>query len=490
MDFSTLFNSLQGQLGQHLPSILGALVILIGGWFIAVIVRAGLRRLLNAMGINKRIADTTGQTMDVAGGVSLAAFLIIVVITLIAVFNSLNLHTVSEPFSVLVSQIFEYMPRLIGGLVLGIVAFAVATIIKILTTKALSTTNLDEKLSSEAGMQPMSNNVGNMLFWIIILMFLPMVLSTLQLHGLLLPVQGMVDKFLGMLPNIFGAAVIAFVGWVVAKVMRGLVTNILATTGVDKLSTVAGIEEKNNIKISGIIGTVVFAFVLIPSLIAALDALEMDAISVPASDMLSMIFAAIPNILAAAIILTFAYYIAKFASDLVTNLLTSVGFNNLPAKLGFSESFTATNTPSKLVGKIIIFFALLFASVEAANRLGFDQVSDIVGIFIQFGGDILLGSVILVIGFWLANLAYRAIDQASGKGSSGLASVARIAIIGLVIAMGLRAMGIADDIVNMAFAFTFGAIAVAVALAFGLGGREAAGKQMEYWLKKLRDDDK
>jgi len=37
-----------------------------------------------------------------------------------------------------------------------------------------------------------------------------------------------------------------------------------------------------------------------------------------------------------------------------------------------------------------------------------------------------------------------------------------------------------------ALGISFGAIAVAVALAFGLGGREAAGKQMEYWLSRLR----
>jgi hypothetical protein len=52
--------------------------------------------------------------------------------------------------------------------------------------------------------------------------------------------------------------------------------------------------------------------------------------------------------------------------------------------------------------------------------------------------------------------------------------------------MGLRAMGIADDIVNLAFGLTLGAIAVAFALSFGLGGREAAGRQMEHWLSKLR----
>jgi hypothetical protein len=101
----------------------------------------------------------------------------------------------------------------------------------------------------------------------------------------------------------------------------------------------------------------------------------------------------------------------------------------------------------------------------------------------------LLGGAILVIGFWLANLVYEAIDKASGERTTGLARIARLAILGLVIAMGLGAMGIADDIVNLAFGLTLGAIAVAFALSFGLGGREAAGRQMEHWLSRLRKGD-
>ena len=85
-------------------------------------------------------------------------------------------------------------------------------------------------------------------------------------------------------------------------------------------------------------------------------------------------------------------------------------------------------------------------------------------------------------------VACHAIRRADTTHSEGLANIGRVAILGLVIAMGLRAMGIADDIVNLAFLLTFGAVAVAVALSFGLGGREAAGRQMEYWLAKLRKD--
>ena len=76
----------------------------------------------------------------------------------------------------------------------------------------------------------------------------------------------------------------------------------------------------------------------------------------------------------------------------------------------------------------------------------------------------------------------------SGPNAMFMAGLARITILGLVLAMGLRAMGIADDIVSLAFGLTLGAVAVAVALSFGLGGREAAGKQMEYWLGRMRGE--
>ncbi|MBS0598997.1 MAG: hypothetical protein JSR92_17125, partial [Proteobacteria bacterium] len=112
------------------------------------------------------------------------------------------------------------------------------------------------------------------------------------------------------------------------------------------------------------------------------------------------------------------------------------------------------------------------------------RFSDVITTFIEFAGDVLLGSVILIIGFMLANLAYAAIVR-TNSANVVLARVARLAILGIVLAMGLRAMGIADDIVNLAFGLTLGAVAVAVALAFGLGGREAAGRLASRWADRL-----
>ena len=96
--------------------------------------------------------------------------------------------------------------------------------------------------------------------------------------------------------------------------------------------------------------------------------------------------------------------------------------------------------------------------------------------------------MIIIVGLWISRLAYDTIKGLSGTNTIFFASLARFAILGLVFAMGLRAMGIADDIVNLAFALTLGSVAVAVALSFGLGGRDAAGKQMENWFRKLRGE--
>jgi hypothetical protein len=293
----------------------------------------------------------------------------------------------------------------------------------------------------------------------------------------------MIDKMLAMIPNIFAALIIGFVGWLVAKVLRGLVTNLLAAAGADKVGGSVGFSD--DVRISRLVGMIVFIFIFIPALIAALDALRVQAISQPATDMLRMILDAVPNILAAAVILVITWYVARFAADIVGRLLSGVGFDTLPAKLGATDAFKKLR-PSVLVSRVLLFFAMLFATVEAANRLDFMQVRNVVTMFIQFGADVLLGGAILAIGFWLANLAHTAIDKSAGEGSSGLAGIARLAILGLVIAMGLRAMGIANDIVNLAFGLTLGAVAIAVALSFGLGGREAAGKQMEHWLGKWR----
>src|SRR5262249_47330991 len=149
-------------------------------------------------------------------------------------------------------------------------------------------------------------------------------------------------------------------------------------------------------------GTVVYILVFVPTLISALDALKIEAVSRPAAHMLDQFLGAVPDIIAAVVILLVTFYVARFVGSLVEKLLVAAGVDGLPRLLGLETIFSGVLQPSLLASRLVVFFAMLFAAVEAANRLGFTQVRDVVTLFIEFGARILLGSVILIIGFWLS----------------------------------------------------------------------------------------
>lgn len=123
--------------------------------------------------------------------------------------------------------------------------------------------------------------------------------------------------------------------------------------------------------------------------------------------------------------------------------------------------------------------------VSALEKLNLSELSGMLSNVMQLGGQIFFGLVLLIAGNFIAKFVAEYFES---TGAKGMASIARFAVLGLVLAIALKSMGIADDIVNLAFGLTLGAVAVAFALSFGLGGREAAGKQMEHFLGRFRND--
>ena len=116
---------------------------------------------------------------------------------------------------------------------------------------------------------------------------------------------------------------------------------------------------------------------------------------------------------------------------------------------------------------------------QAVQNLKLEFLTNIFTEVFAFGGPIIVGTIILAIGLWLANLAKQAIQGSSMGNAATVAHIAYTAIMILSGAVALRRMGLADDIVNMAFGLTLGAVGIAAALAFGLGGRDAAAKFLE-----------
>ncbi|WP_296192983.1 MULTISPECIES: mechanosensitive ion channel [unclassified Psychrobacter] len=474
-----MYTSFNGYLGGPIGSIIGAILIFIIGWLVALGIAALVRGVLSKVNLNQRMNSSTGKSYDLEGIISKIVFWFIFIIAISGALNQLNLNSISTPFANMVNQVLAFIPNLIGAIAVGIIGWVVATVARTAINAALAKTSMDERLSAKAGVKPMSSTIADMVYWFILLVVLTMVLGQLELEGLFAPLTNMVDKIFSFIPNILIAGVVFVVGYIIAKVVRGIVTNLVSTFDVQKLASKAGLSEQNSLP--NIAGSLAFLVVIIPTIIAALNALKIDVIARPATNMLNKIMEALPNIFMAAAILIVTFYVVRMVANIIKGLIENTQINQLPAKVGLQETM-GDKKVSDLVSYAIIFFAMLFAAIAAADLLGFEPISAIIAMFIAFGANIILGAVILFIGFWLANIIAGVVER-SEQGSQFLANIVRVLIMGLVLAMGLKAMGIADSIVNLAFGLTLGAVAVAFALSFGLGGQEAAAR----FLRKMQD---
>ncbi|APR71095.1 mechanosensitive ion channel [Acinetobacter haemolyticus] len=467
--------------------ILAAIVILLVGWIVALVIAAGVKKLLQKLDTNNRLSSATGQNSNIESLISKLVFWFVMILAVVGALNILNISGVSDPFSNMVGRVLAYLPNLLAAVAVGFIGWIVARLVQAGLTKVLAKTEWDEKLSSEVGVSSLSSNIGEIFYWLVLLLFLPIVLSILGLTGLLIPVQNMVNDAISYLPNLFIAGVIIFVGYILAKIVRGIVEGLSNSLGLQAQAQKVGLFKNSNV--SRFLGSFVFAIIIITSLIVAFEALGIEAISQPATAMLNDIMLAIPQIIAAALILIVAYVVSRFVGRLVAELISGAGVDEVPMKLDL-QRFLGQTRVSDIIGYLIVFFTMLFAVSEAANRLGLEQVSVLIAMFIQFGASILLGAVILVIGFWLANVVANVVQRGEYNSSRWLGNLVRILIMGLVIAMGLKAMGIADSIVNLAFGLTLGSVAVAFALAFGLGGRQPAERLLTDLLDKAKNEAK
>jgi hypothetical protein len=505
------------QLGQFLPSLVWAIVLLLLGWLLATVVALAIKNLLKRTQLDNRLArwasGSQGEpSIPVEQWASTLVYWLIFLFAIVASLNALNLTAVSTPLNNFLDQIFAYLPRVGGAALLLGIAWVVATLVRTLVVNGLGRFNLDDRLAQQAGLEGgnspvvLNETIGNVLFWFILLLFIPLVLSALQLPGLLAPVEDLINSFLQAIPRLITAGLILALGWIIARIVRGVATNLLVAIGADQIGPRMGLKPtaREGLSLSGLVGTLAYVLVLIPTVVAALNELAIDAISAPAIVMLEQVMTAIPQVIMAGVVLAAAYFVGQFVSNLVTELLRSAGFDNILGVLGLPELQSDSQppsppgleevvrpaapgrTPSELVGILALVAIVLFGAVTATEILNFAGLTDIVRAVLRVGVRVLSGLVVFAVGLYLANLAFRLVSAMGSGQAKILAQATRIAILIFVGAMALQQMGVAPDIVNLAFGLLMGAIAVAIALAFGLGGREVAADQLRDWLNDFR----
>lgn len=373
----------------------------------------------------------------------------------------------------------NYLINALIAIVILILGIFIAKIIKNITKKLLRKSGIDKTLKSDK--IKLSDFIAKLVYFIVMILVFMVVLGKLGLENALEPLKNMLNGFLGFVPKIVGAGLVGYVGYMLASIVAEFVG--MSGDAIQKFTPKLRLPE--NIDVVKILKKLVFIFIFIPLLIVALNILNMDAISGPATTMLESFMDAIPRIFVAALILIIFLVGGRFVSGLVKDLLNSMNLNNVFEKMQLNSITGSTNVVN-LIGNIVYFFILIFGISTAVEKLEFAQLTNILATVTEYAGQILFGLVILAIGNWIAGIAY---NNMAKKDNAFLASIIRMAIIAIFLAIGLSTMGIADDIINLAFGLTLGTIALTIVLSFGLGGREAGGKQMEKIISKFNKKD-
>lgn len=481
---------------NYLPSIAAALVVLVLGWILALVVAAVVRASMHKLSLDKKLAgwlspDFSGEPLELSRRVGKGVFYLLMLFVLVAFLQTLGLTLATQPLTAFLNQIFEYAPRLIAAGVLLFVAWIVARIVKFVIQNVLAASNIDQRLTREAGVAteeslPLTKTLSEATYWLVFLLFLPALLDALAVPGLLAPVQNMVTDILAFVPNLFGAAVIFGIGWFVARIVQRITTNLLRAVGTDQFSENLGIARvMGDNRLSDVIGLAVYILILVPVIVGSLNALQIESVTRPASDMLNTILSVLPGIFAAVLVVSVAYVVGRVVSGLAARMLAGIGFDSLPARLGLTTPpAEGRRSPSEIAGIIIMVAIVLFATMQALPMLGFDLLAEMMAQFLEFAGHVFVGLVVFGFGLYFARLVADIIRDMGIANANLLATLARVAILVLAGAMGLQQMGLAQEIVNIAFGLTLGAVAVAAAIAFGIGGRDTAKTLIEDFTRR------
>lgn len=378
----------------------------------------------------------------------------------------------------IIHTISDSLPGVVGALVVLIVGWLFAVLMRKVVHGLMKKTEWDERLLGNTIVDT-NKFIANLVYYVLMLIVLLIVLEMLGVSYVLDPIRNMLNEFLGFIPNILAGLAIIFIGYIIAKFISNLVK--MAGSFFDRLANNMGFKETD--KLVHFIQQVVFIVLFIPFIIQGLNALHLEAITNPANNVLHEMLDSVPNIIGAVLIIAIFVVGGRFITSFAKDLLANLGLDNLIERLQL-KSVLGDQKLSAIVANIIFFFMVFFGVISGVEMLGLERLAEVLHTILNLSGNVLFGLIILVMGNFLSSVIFKSMNTSDDN--RFVAGIVRVAIIGLFLAIALRTMGIANSIVELAFGLTLGAIAVAVALSYGLGGREAAGKHMEQILKRFQ----
>ena len=181
------------------------------------------------------------------------------------------------------------------------------------------------------------------------------------------------DAHLGVLldalPGLLSGLLVLLVGWLIARVLRWTAARLLKRVGLDAAAEKAGLDRQlqrfGGLKLSKLIGLVVYWAVLLVFLLAAADVMGLETVTWGVEGFLAYL----PTLLSALAIFVIGLVIAEKVKQGMSTLMSSVGIGG-----------------GKVVAQVLFGLVALFMTITALNVAGIDTTLITSNILIVIGG--------------------------------------------------------------------------------------------------------
>ena len=199
----------------------------------------------------------------------------------------------------------------------------------------------------------------------------------------------------------------------------------------------------------------------------------------------------LPRLIMAVVLLAVGWLVAKGVRKLTIRGLRMARVDEAAEKAGFDDFLVQGGvryTTVTLVANAIYWLLTLGVTLAVLSSLGLHTATELFARLVQYIPNVIATIIVLIFGTLFAQFVqtatYTYLSNLGVTSAGMISSLARIALIVFVVSISLEQLSIGGQVLVSAFQIAFGALCFGVALAFGLGGRDAAARILDSWLKK------
>ena len=225
----------------------------------------------------------------------------------------LHWDTITEPFEHAIENIFDYLPQIVGALVLALIAWILAKVVRKIITKSIEKTKIEEKIGRGGNI---AQRVGQAAWWIVWIFFFLAILDTLGVEGMMDPIRLTFEKIFDRLPDVIAAGLILIFSWVIGRLLVGWIRDFLTKVRFNQLPITLGITKtppEGDWAPANIVAYIVLALIMLFAVMMAADILEFPTANNLVADF-TQFFA---QVLLGVVILAIGVFIARFIANLM-----------------------------------------------------------------------------------------------------------------------------------------------------------------------------